>query len=448
MGTTSARTSASTTTPLEPSFAASFAAPIAVATALLLAACGGSGNGDSEHDHEAESIDSAGRLAVTDAGSPVVHIHDLDQDLAVEATHPSDHPGSAIYASPQGRYAVVFQASANQVQFIDGGLWREDHGSHLHDYRQGSRVMAWRLAGTAPSHYNVQAGVQAAIFMDGSAASSRNASAHLIDDAAIARAAALANLELAIPVHGLAVPLADRLVTVGRAADAADASPTHLERYRRADASYVRDSEVPVRCNRLHGAFDNGSALAVGCADGVLLARHASGGSVDDGTKIPTPIRVSTIAGHPKLTDQFIGIGNEGVAPAPVTTRFFIIDATTAQASPLEPEGWETGRLRRAHAFDRSGQRFYLLDDLGTLHAFERRGADWVQTSRTAQAIPAMPTAAPWPALHASGARDEVFLTDPQGRQLATIDAASGAIRSRKDVGYVPGGLTWLGIAR
>lgn len=423
------------------------ALPLALATALLLAACGSS-DGDQDHDHQADTIDSAGRLAVFDAVSPAVRIHDLDQALAVEATHATDHPASAIYASPKQRYAVLYQASGNQIQFVDGGLWQEDHGDHLHDYRQASRPMSWRLAGPRPSHYNLQAGRQAAIFMDGDAGASRNAAIHLIDDAGIARGEALASTELTLPIHGLAVPLDDQLVTVGRAADAADASPTQLERYRRSGATFVRESELPVRCNRLHGAFDNGSALAVGCADGVLLARHVTAGGVDDGVKVATPIRVSTIAGHPRLVDQFIGFGTDGVAPAPVTTRFFTIDATAATATELVPEGWEAGRLRRAHGFDRSGQRFYLLDDLGTLHVFERRGAGWAQLARTAQAVPAMPTAAPWPAFSANSARDEVYLTDPQARQLVTVDAATGAVRSRQDLGYVPGGLTWLGIAR
>ena len=425
------------------------AVPVAVATALLLAACGSSSSSSDEaHDHQADTIDSAGRLAVFDAVSPAVRIHDLDQALAVEATHATDHLGSAIYASPKQRYAVLYQASGNQIQFIDGGLWQEDHGDHLHDYRQASRPMSWRLAGPRPSHYNLQAGKQAAIFMDGEASASRNAAIHLIDEAGIERGQALASTELTLPIHGLAVPLDDQLVTVGRAADAADASPTQLERYRRNGASFVRESQLPVRCDRLHGAFDNGNALAVGCADGVLLARHATTGGVDDGVKVPTPIRVSTIAGHPRLADQFIGFGNDGIAPAPVTTRFFTVDATAATATELVPEGWETGRLRRAHGFDRSGQRFHLLDDLGTLYVFERRATGWAQAARTAQAVPAMPSAAPFPAFSANSARDEVYLTDPQARQVVTVDAASGAVKSRQDLGYVPGGLTWLGIAR
>lgn len=419
----------------------------AVAATLLLAACGSS-DGDNDHDHQADTIDSAGRLAVFDAVAPSVRIHDLDQGLAVEATHATDHPGSAIYASPAQRYAVLYQASANQIQFIDGGLWQEDHGDHLHDYRQASRALAWRLAGPRPSHYNAQAGRQAAVFMDGDAGAGRQAAVHLIDEAGIARGEASASLELTLPIHGLAVPLDDQLVTVGRAADAADASPTQLERYRRAGTGFVRESELPVRCNRLHGAFDNGNALAVGCADGVLLARHLAAGGVDDGVKVTTPIRVSTIAGHPRLTDQFIGFGTDGVAPAPVTTRFFAIDATTASATELVPDGWEAGRIRRAHGFDRSGQRFHVLDDLGTLYVLERRGAGWVTLARTAQAVPAMPTAAPWPAIQANGARDEVYLTDPQARQLVSVDPATGAVRSRQDLGYVPGGLTWLGIVR
>ena len=403
---------------------------------------------DPTDEHHGEIIDSAGRLAVYAGDTPAVHIHDLDNGAAVEATHPTDGPVSAIYAGPQQRYAVLYQATANQVQFVDGGLWREDHGDHLHDYRQASRPMDWRLRGPRPSHYNVQAGRQAAVFMDGPADASQPASSSLIDDAAIARGRPLARLNLDIAIHGLAVPIDDLLISVTRAADAADTGPTHLQRFHRSGSSYTAGTLLPTRCDRLHGAFDDGRSLVTGCGEGMLLARHGGADGVDDGTVLRTPIRVSTIAGHPLAAGHLIGIGTDGTAPAPVTTRFFALDANAATVAELVPQGWESGRVRRAHAFDRSGQRFHIVDDLGTLYILQRDGATWATRARLPGVIPAMPTAAPWPALVACGSRDALFLTDPLGRRLLTLDPEAGTVRSSVPLAYVPGGLAWLGIAR
>lgn len=420
----------------------------AVAASLVLAACGGSSDAGHDADHGGDTIDSAGRLALFASDAAAIHVHDLDQGAIREATHPVDAPVTAIYTSPQQRYAVAFQGNANQVQFIDGGLWREDHGDHLHDYRQASRAVAWRLTGPTPSHFNVQSGRQAAIFMDGIAEPLQVARAFLINDAAIGSGQALAQLSLDQSIHGLAVPINDQLLTVSRAADATAAGPTHLQRFQRQGSGYAASTVLPTRCDRMHGAYDDGTSLVVGCNDGVVLVRHTGDNSVDDGVAIATPIRISTIAGHPQAAGHFIGFGADGVAPALVTTRFFAVDANAGTAAELLPQGWGSGRVRRAHGFDRSGERFFVLDDLGTLYVLQRSGAAWSTQARIAGAIPVMPTAAPWPALASSGARDTLYLSDPVARQLLTLDAATGASQAAVALDYTPGGLTWLGIAR
>lgn len=419
------------------------------AVPLLLAACGG-GGGDEGHAHENSTIDTAGRLAVTEKDAARVRIHDLDSGAAVEATHTLDHVPSAVYASPQGRYAVLMQRLQDQVQFIDAGVWQEDHGDHLHDYKQASKPVAWKLPGVRPTHYDLQAGRQSAIFMDGLAGATpaRNAGVRLISDSSIAGGQVLASLDLGIPVHGLGEPVGDKLLAAARAADARDELPTHLHLYQRSGSTYAAVRQVPTRCDGMHGSFSSGSHTVAGCSDGMLVVRHTGAATVDDGRKVATPLRVGTIAGHARLPDHFIGIATEGVAPAPVTTRFYALDAAAGTSSALVPTGWDTGRVRRAHAFDRHGQRFYVLDDQGALALLQRQGNGWVAVTRVAGVVPAMPAAAPWPAIAANGARDEIYVTDPQARQLVVVNAATGAVTSRRDLGYVPGGLAWLGIHR
>ena len=102
----------------------------------------------------------------------------------------------------------------------------------------------------------------------------------------------------------------------------------------------------------------------------------------------------------------------------------------------------------RALAFDRSGQRVFVLDDQGTLVVAQRQGGAWTPLVRTTAAIAAKPSAAPWPAFAANGARDELYLTDPVARQLVVINSTSGAVIARRDLGFVPSYLTWTGITR
>ena len=420
---------------------------LAASIGLLLSACGGSGEG--EHAHTDTSIDTAGRLTIAESAAPGVRVFDLDSK-AVVATHTLDNAPSALYTSPGGRYAVAMQRLQDKVQFIDGGIWQEDHTDHLHDYKQASALVAWTLTGSRPTHYDLQAGRQAAFFMDGDSASTpvQNAGVRLITDASIGARRVDASLDLSFPIHGLGEPVGNKLLTVFRAADATSTLPTHLDLYQRAGAGYAFDRRLTTRCEGMHGSFSSGSHTAVGCNDGVMVVTHTSATAVTD-RMVTTPLRVGTIAGHPKLTGQFIGIGTEGTTAAPpVTTRFYAIDAVAGTSATLNLPGWESGRVRRAHAFDRSGSRFAVLDDQGALRMVTRQSNAWVAGPVVAGVVPAMPTAAPQPAIVANGAKDEFYVTDPVAKQLVTVNSQTGAVVSRTALGFTPSAITWTGITR
>lgn len=419
----------------------------ALLSAVLVTACGGGGSDDAAHDNI--RINTAGRLAVAEANASTLRIHDLDSGQ-LEASHALQNPPAALYPSPGGRYAVAMLRLQDKVQFIDGGIWQEDHGDHLHDYKQASRAVSWVLSGVRPTHYDLQAGVQAGIFMDGNSTTTppQNAGVRLITDASIGAGQLVATLDLGIPIHGLAEPVGSKLLAVSRAADAADTLPTHLSLYTRSGAGYSLVRQLPTRCDGMHGSFSTGSSTLAGCIGGMLLVRHPSASSTSDGQFLVTDLRVGTVAGHPRLPDQFIGIATEGAAPAPVTTRFYAVNGDTATVTAFTPDAWVTGRVRRAHGFDRSGQRFFILDDQGTLTMAQRQAGGWAQGARVAGVVPVMPTAAPWPAIVANGAQDELYISDPVARQLVVVNSSTGAVLARRDLGYTPSALVWLGITR
>ena len=421
---------------------------LALCSAAFVAACGGGGD-SSEHGNGHHKIDTAGRLALAENGAATVRIFDLDS-MGVTASHTLDHSPSSLYTSPGGRYVVAMQRMQDQVQFIDGGIWQEDHGDHLHDYKTASALVPWTLTGSRPTHYDLQPGKQAAFFMDGNSAATpvQNAGVRLITENSIAAKRIEASVDLAYPIHGLGEPVGNKLLTVSRAEDATTTLPTHLELYQRSGSGYTYDRRLETRCEGMHGSISSGAHTAVGCMDGVMLVTHTSATGVSD-RKVSTPLRVGAIAGHPKLVGQFIAIATEGSAAAPpVTTRFYAINAEAGTSAELSVPGWGSASVRRAHAIDRSGRRFAVLDHTGSLRMTVRDGSTWAAGPVVNNVVPVMPAAAPWPTIVANGAKDVLYITDPVARQLVTVNSQTGAVVSRTALGFMPSSITWVGIGK
>lgn len=411
---------------------------LALSLSLVLAACGG-GGGEGDHDdhHDGATIDSAGRLAIAEDAAAALRIYDLDSS-SVLSQLPLANPPSAVYASPGRRYALAFQRPQDTVQVADGGLWQEDHGDHLHDYKEAPKMLSLRIDGPQPTHYDDRQG-QASIFMDGR--DPAVSSAFVFNDADLTAGRTGASVRFATAMHGFAEPNGDFLVASYRAPGASGA--TQLEIYNRQGTQYSLAGRLDNVCPSMHGSFTRGNVTVAGCADGVLVVSPQVAGA-GAGVKVSTPSGVSTVAGHPGASGV-IGFGNAGT---PSTTRFYDIDTTAGSAAPISIAGWAEGRLRRAHGFSRDGRYFYVLDDQGTLHVLARGAGRWATTASIAGAIPSMPTAAPFPAFATNEARDEVYLSDPTARQIVVINSATQTVARRAAVDFRPTYLAWLGIVR
>ena len=118
--------------------------------------------------------------------------------------------------------------------------------------------------------------------------------------------------------------------------------------------------------------------------------------------------------------------------------------------SSTRPSGWCTKRCS-AHAFDRTGRHFVLLDDTGVTHWLDAQ-AQW-RVAKTLPVVAQMPTAAPFPTLLSSRARDTLFVTDVTdvtdvaAKQIAVIDSQNIAVTQRIGLDFSPNGQAWLGIA-
>lgn len=422
------------------------ARPLAAAVLLAaLAACGGGSSGNKhDHSHDKIRIDTQGRLALIEKDSPVVRIYDLDEGK-VEARHTLAAAPSSIYASPGNRYALAMQRADNRVQFVDGGIWQEDHGDHQHDYRQASRLLGWQLNGPKPTHYNPMANGHASIFMDGQAAATpqENAVVQVVSDDSIGKNKTLATVALGSPMHGLAQSFDDLLVVPMRSKPATenDVLPDRLQVYQRTNQNYQLASTLETPCERMHGGGSSDNYTVVGCGDGgLLLTRN---GSKFTQTPLKLPNRLAAIISHKAVPGQLVGFGN---SRSPFTTHFYAIDGAKGSATPIMPEGWGPGTTRRASVFDRRG-RLLILDNKGTLYTLQFADGSWKTIKRTADFV-AMPEKSPWPGLASSAERDNAFVTDPASRQILTVASDSHQITRRDNLDFSPAGMVWLGIAR
>ncbi|RMX02976.1 hypothetical protein D8I35_17510 [Corticibacter populi] len=406
---------------------------------MALAACGG-GSSDveditapvddtgEEHDDGHGHIETAGRLVVLEQDSAQVHVVELD-DGSVLTSFAADNAPSAIYASPEGRYALLFQRTQNQVQFIDGGIWLEQHGDHTHDYQEAPALLNLRLSGVRPTHYSAHDGL-GAVFFDGDASSAANASFTLLSDASIGSGqAALASQALRTPMHGAAEPRGDWVISSWRAADGN--APTQVELYHLHGDHFHDEGVLDVACPGLHGSHSNSSYTVFGCEDGVLVV-HQAGESLT-ASKIGHGQRISTIIGNEHLA-TFVGLGSGGAV--------FEIDPAAASITAIN---WAEGRTHRAHALDAEGENLLLLDEQGDLHILAT--ADWSKRAEIDAAIADMPAAAPYPAFAASGAQDKVWLSDPQGQKLHLIHMADAELEGSIPLNFKPTGVVWLGMA-
>ncbi len=113
---------------------------VAAAVCLAFTGCDGSSHtneGKPSTDHKHDKYNQPDGRLLSAAGSNQVYVYDIQQQKQL-ASFDSKLPIQAIYSSPGQRYAVLMQRNDNKVSFVDGGLWQEDHGDHLHDYQQAA----------------------------------------------------------------------------------------------------------------------------------------------------------------------------------------------------------------------------------------------------------------------------------------------------------------------
>lgn len=410
----------------------------AISTALLLAltACDSSthsNEGKPQPVHEHPKIDSAGRLIISAIGSNNVYIYDI-QDKKQIANVDVQLPIHSIYASPDRRYALLFQRVDNQVRFIDGGLWQEDHGDHMHDYKQNPQLSSFVLKGAAPTHYEVHSN-QAAIFFDGATSPLQPSSVSVLTDNSIGQGKVSASLELPRNMHGTAEPRGKHLITTYRPSTASDTLPTQVEWYQQSGDGFILKERFAEQCPGLHGSYSVKDYSLFGCTDGVLVVQQKA--DELSAVKLPNPTgmtgRIGTITGHKTLT-QTIGFAGQDM---------YLIDPVALTMQKID---WRQGSTatRTAYAFSGNGQYLAQLDNSGKLVVQEVTAGYAIKG--TLQLVTGFETTNP-PVIAVNSQNDEIYISDPTKKQLHRVDLKTMAT-STLGLDFTPAKMTWLGIAK
>lgn len=436
---------------------------VLLASALLVVACGESETTiveaeplpvEDEHDHG--SSNSAGRLLVINAEAVQAQVFDLSNTNSL-ATIDLDGLPSAVYASGGYRYAALVERTADKVGFIDGGLWQEPHDDHF-DVFTGLPVLTnYVLTGSRPTHFVSHDG-DTAIFLDGDTSVGNNAGVMVLDDFTIADNETPAALALAMPMHGVAQPRGEYLLSSVRRADADSSSnnvilPDQVALYLKHAGGYELQQVFDVTCPDLHGAAQNETHIVFGCADGVLIVSDNGAGNYSakklaNTAAMATGLRIGSIWGH-REAGQFIG---QASGRASSEIQYFAIDPTADQMALID---WQpmANAAPVARMFDRDAEKFLILDSQGYLTVIEPHedGASthWEFSARldiTEADVANMPNGMKF-SLVVSQVNRTAYVGNPLAQQVLVIDLDTLAEIEQIELNYPPAMIQWLGIA-
>ena len=405
---------------------------IALLSASMLSACGSSSDDDDDHAHSDTHIETEGRLAVFDEDAQALKVIDIEDRSVLESLTLSGTSTPRLYTVPGERYVAAIQRDDNLVTFVDGGLYTEDHGDHLHDYAETPSLLSFTLTNVKPTHF--EAGEESAIiFNDGSDASVSSVSVFSAES--IANGETLFEVNRENNMHGAAKLIDDHLFVTYRDASIIDTTlPAEVERYTVNDGVVTFEERYDAQCPKLHGAGYNHETLIFGCSDGILAIDLHEGDF--SATKFASPesmtedSRIGSVYAHHDVealvtkagTQLFATVVEEGE----VSYEELMLDEG---ASPLNQN------------FTPNGEFFWVVADNEKLYLWEVDAGWSTPTSITLSdsEITSVNVAA-------STAHHELYVLDIDNQEVVAVDYENGAIGETINLGFTPAGLAWIGL--
>ena len=407
-----------------------------------------------EETDDGYTIESMGRLAVLSADSSEAAIFDLDDGDLLD-TFTLTHDDNTLDTSASYRFAVIANRTEDYVGFIDGGLFREDHVEHLHDFEQAPVMSDFELTDSRPTHVTAHDG-QMAVFYDGDEDSGTFASVQVITDADItSENDELPGIVYDINMHGVAEARGEHLLSTIRRDDAETTSattvlPDHVGVYHFHDDEYELEQTLDVNCPDLHGASQNHEFVVFGCTDGILVAEQD--GDNYEASKMANisevgSLRIGTIYGH-EDSEVFVGIASTHGGPG---TLFSI----NPEANVMEAIDWQpmTDASPIAYAFGFGGEHFLILDDLGYLTILSQHEHDGElelefegRIDISEEDVSTMHDGMSFSMTVAQNGQF-AYVADPIAQHVLQIHIEDMEIEGDIELDFAPASITWLGIA-
>jgi hypothetical protein len=402
-----------------------------------------SGSTGGGHDHH--EVSKEGRLVVSTFDSNVLSIISAEDGEHLDSIGITGYPQS-LRATEHHRYVMAVQRNAGLVEFIDGGVWQENHGDHLHPYEQAPSLVDFTLQGVKPTHVN-SGQESTVVFFDGDKDTAENAKVIMFNESNIANNNRnFATLDYNTYQHGAMQTVGEYLVSTIRDEQSGSTLPSQIGLFHSHGDHFDQDKVFDVACPSLHGSAQSSELVAFACADGVVVINTHD--NVFSQEKIMNPAefvegeRIGMLRGHPEK-DLFIGSSHAGV---------YAIDPSNRSVEKIEWQASEDAWLSSAY-FSAEGEHVVLMDSAGVISVFEGHAHDdefhWelahnltVTTSDLAQ----MPEQHGF-TMTLSQSQQVAYVTDPINQHIIAIDLESGELAKTFELDVVPKNVVWLGIA-
>lgn len=394
------------------------------------------GHDDDHNDDHAHEGSVHGRLVVTEVDGQMVYVLDTE-DGHVEAELSVPALPTAIYPSPDYRYAAVIARDDNWVSFIDGGLSLEDHGDHQDLVSETPAIMDFFLDGVRPTHYTLGED-QIAVFYDGNGDLGEPAGVAVLTSEIIAGSGEPALLQLPVHQHGAAQARGEYLLASERDETTESVLPDRVGLYHQHGDHYDHELTFEETCPGLHGSAQNEDLVFFGCTDGVLVIDESQDFAV---RKIANP---GSFGGDMRIGSVYAHHHAE-TAVAVAGGQYFVLHPDTDTIEPLQwthaGEAEVVGR-----GFAAGGEWFVLLQANGMLTVMDAH--DWEEVGSLS--LPAEGETAAGEAgyqLVLAPHGHMAYVLEAGGSHVHAIDLDHLEVEARWSLGFTPAHATWVGVS-
>lgn len=424
-----------------------------IATSVWLTGCGNSGSSSpTSKPIDQATAHAAGRLAIVnaDAQSKHVELWSLDQQKSVHQVTLSDAV-TALYPSPDRRYALIMQRPQGMVRFLDSGYALEPHGDHVHRQLASTRLLNFTVQGSTPVHVD-QFEQQLTVFFDGHRGATEPtlipyapAQVHVLSDRAIGQAQSV-SLTFPTNMHASAEIRGEYLLAPRRdpSIEPYTSLPTHIDVYQQRQNNFVKTQSLATECPAIHGSASIHHASVFACADGVLLIQQTTSGFIE--RKILNPINMLDATGKPARIGSFSAHPDLDVVVGKAADELYVVtplDNSIRKINWRQPSSLALTAKALSYKFDPTGRYLVILDDQGELTLLDAKANFAPLTRLKVLSLPVSSTAAP--TLAFSHEHAVVYINDANQNAIVAVDLSTQKIKQTIRLSFSPAQIVWLG---